>query len=259
MPIRIDRSEAVITLVLDRPEARNALSIEMCDAIVDGLSDIETDREARVVIVRGEGKAFCAGADLAAVSGPHASDFLIAFEKMLEAVARFRLPTIAAIHGAALGGGFQLATVCDFRVASAEATIGIPSSTLGIVVNLENVQRLVALCGAATAKEVLMAACRFTGAEAAQRGLVTKAVAPADLEAAVDELATSIAALAPLSVQGSKRAIQTIVDHMTDARSHRPDESSAIDELVMGAYNSTDLIEGLKAASEKRSARFKGE
>jgi enoyl-CoA hydratase len=95
----------IATLTLNRPEQRNALSIELCDRIVDSLAVIGGDDAARVIIVRGAGPTFCSGADLAAVSGAGGLDFLPAFERMLEAVAGFELPTIAAIHGAALGGG----------------------------------------------------------------------------------------------------------------------------------------------------------
>ena len=165
----------VATLTLRRPEARNALSIELCDAIVSRLEEINEDPAARVVIIAGEGKVFCSGADFAAVSGPGALDFLPAFERMLEAVAHHRLPTIACIHGAALGGGLQLATVCDFRIVADDARLGIPSSRLGIVVNFENVQRLVLLAGIARAKEVLMTARSYTGSEAVEAGLATRA------------------------------------------------------------------------------------
>src|SRR5690349_9253945 len=140
--VKVEFDGGIATLTLNRPEARNALSIEMCDAIVEALQKIDANDEARVVILTGSGKVFCSGADFAAVSGPGALDFLPAFERMLEDVAHFRLPVIARIHGAALGGGLQLATVCDFRIVEEGARLGIPSSRLGIVVNFENVQRL---------------------------------------------------------------------------------------------------------------------
>jgi enoyl-CoA hydratase/carnithine racemase len=214
--------------------------------------------DARVLVLRGAGSVFCSGADFAAVSGPGALEFLPSFERMLEGVARFRLPTIAAIQGAALGGGLQLATVCDFRIAADDAKFGIPSSRLGIVVNFENVRRLVLLVGFARAKEILMTARTFSGEEAATAGLVNDSVPPDELEARSAELAEEIAGLAPMSVQGAKRAINLIADHIGGARSTRPDEVAAMDALVAQAYRSADLVEGLKAMAEKRPPNFTG-
>jgi enoyl-CoA hydratase/carnithine racemase len=249
---------AVATLTLNRPESRNALSVQLCEDIVVALHGLDLDPESRVVIMRGEGAAFCSGADLAAVSGSGDVDFLPAFEKMLEAVARFRLPTIAAVHGAALGGGLQLATVCDFRVATRDAKLGVPSSKLGILVNFENVQRLVLLAGVAVAKEVLMTGRTYSGDEAAGLGLVNRAVAPERLDDEVSALAKELAGLAPLSVQGVKRSIQAIADHLAGARTTHPDVVAEIDRLVSRAYESEDLREGLRAMSDKRRPRFHG-
>ena len=257
--VTVERAETgVATLTLDRPEARNALSIEMCDAIVAGLDDIDRDPNARVVVIAGEGPVFCSGADFAAVSGPGALDFLPAFERMLEAVGHFRLPVIARIHGAALGGGLQLATVCDFRIVEEDARLGIPSSRLGIVVNFENVQRLVVLAGVARAKEVLLSARTFTGTEAVAAGLATAAHPAADLESETRAMAERIASLAPLSVQGAKRAIDVVQSHLGGVRRSFPELAEAIDALVVEAYHSADLAEGLAAMSEKRAPNFQG-
>jgi enoyl-CoA hydratase/carnithine racemase len=249
---------AVAALVLNRPEARNALSIEMCDAIEAALGEIERMPEARVVVVRGEGRVFCSGADFAAVSGPGGLEFVTAFERMLEAVARHRLPTVAAIHGAALGGGLQLATACDFRIAADDARIGIPSARLGILVNFENVRRLALLVGLGVAKEVLMTARVYSGVEAVAAGLVTRAVPAEELAAGALFWAEQIAALSPLSVQGSKRALQVLIDDMSDPRNRAFGSSSEIDELVARAYASDDLQEGVRAMQEKRPPEFNG-
>lgn len=256
--VDVKRDGPVATLSLNRPEARNALSIDLCDSIVGNLEEIARDQLARVLVVRGEGQVFCSGADFAAVSGAGGLEFLPAFERMLETLARYRLPTVAAVHGAALGGGFQLATVCDLRVATADAKIGIPSSKLGILVNFENIQRLVLLAGVAVAKEVLMTGRTYTGDEAARTGLVTRSVEPASFDAIVGELASEVAGRAPLSVQGTKRAIQAIVDHLSSARTTHPDAVTEIDRLVSNAYNSRDLQEGIAAMSEKRPPEFDG-
>lgn len=254
--VRISNEGPVARLTLTRPEARNALSIQVCDSIVDALRAIDADAEARVVVLSGEGKVFCSGADFAAVSGPGALDFLPAFERMLTAVASFRLPVIARIHGAALGGGLQLATVCDFRIAEEDAQLGIPSSRLGIVINFENVQRLVLQAGISTAKQVLMTGRTYTGLEAEMAGLVTEAVPLESLDDAVDELAHTIGGLAPLSVQGAKKEINAVADQLLGTAGSGVEDRMAA--LVAEAYGSDDLQEGLAAMGEKRAPRFKG-
>ena len=168
------------------------------------------------------------------------------------------MPTVARIHGAALGGGLQLATVCDFRIAASDAKLGIPSARLGILVNFENVQRLVLLAGIAVAKEVLMTARTYSGDEAAEAGLVHRSVAETNLDREVHEFAAQLAAAAPLSVQGTKRAIQTVVDHLSPVRTAAPESVAEIDRLVTEAYQSADLQEGIRAMSEKRPPDFKG-
>lgn len=247
----------VATLTLNRPEARNALSLELCEAIVLGLGDADRS-DARVLLVRGAGSVFCSGADFAAVSGAAGLEFLPTFEKMLEALTRFRLPTVAAIQGAALGGGFQLACCCDFRIATSDAQLGIPSARLGILVNFENIERLVLLAGIARAKEILMTARAYSGTEALQAGMVTRAV-PADaLDDDAQAFATELAARSPLSLQGTKKTIQAIADRLGRLRAADPAAVAALDELVTQAYNSRDLHEGLRAMSEKREPDFTG-
>ncbi|MGH2751322.1 MAG: enoyl-CoA hydratase/isomerase family protein [Actinomycetota bacterium] len=248
---------STITILLNRPEARNALSLELCDAIVEALEQAERSESARVIVIAGAGPVFSSGADFAAVSGPEGVDFLPAFGRMLSAVAGHRLPTIARVQGAALGGGLQLATVCDFRVCAADARLGIPSSRLGVVVNLENVERLVDLIGIARAKEVLMTGKVFTGNDALAAGLVTESCEPDELERATERWALGIAALAPLSVQGAKHAIQLIVAQRA-LRAHKPEAALEVDALVAEAYASDDLTEGIRAMGEKRPPDFRG-
>ncbi|MDQ3957055.1 MAG: enoyl-CoA hydratase/isomerase family protein [Actinomycetota bacterium] len=256
--VRVETAPRVATVVLDRPEARNALSVEMCDELVAAFEDVAASAHARVVLLRGEGRVFCAGADFAAVSGASGLEFLPAFERMLEAVAAFPLPVVAAIHGAALGGGLQLATVCDFRIVADDARLGIPAARLGILVNLENVQRLVRLVGVARAKEVLMTAREYSGAGALAAGLVTRAVPAADLEREAASFADEIAALAPRAVQGAKRAIASIERSLSDIRCTDAGGAGEVDALVEAAYRSDDLQEGIAALNEHRPPRFGG-
>lgn len=256
--VEVTREGAVAFLELSRPEQRNALSVGLCDAIVDALDDIDSDPTTRVVVLRGRGKVFCSGADFAAVAGGGGMEFLPRFERMLEAVARFRLPTVAQINGAALGGGLQLAAVCDFRIAADDAKLGIPSTKLGIVVNLENVRRQVLLTGPVVAREVLMTGRMFTGPEAAAAGLANRSVPEADLATECRTLAEGIALLAPLSVQGAKRAIQVVLDSTGGTRALAPEDAAEIDRLVEEAYTSEDLVEGIGALQEKRPPKFTG-
>ncbi len=256
--VNVTFDDRVAILTLTRAEARNALSVDMCDAIVDGLTEIEKNDRARVVLLQGAGSVFCSGADFAAVSGPGGIEFLPAFERMLETLGRFRLPIVAAIQGAALGGGLQLATVCDFRLAARDAKIGIPSSRLGIVVNYENVRRLVLLVGTAVAKEVLMTGRVYNGTEAEKAGLITRSVPEGPLFDEARAFCDELAARAPLSVQGAKRSIQIVADDLSDARGRDPGAVDEIDRLVRQAYESADLAEGIRAMSEKRPPEFEG-
>ncbi len=258
--ILLDASEdgLVASLTLNRPEARNALSAEMCESILSGLEQVDKT-DARVLIIKGAGKVFCSGADLAAVSTPGgAVGFLPVFERMLEAIARYRLPTIAVIQGAALGGGFQLASVCDFRLAASDAKIGIPSSKIGILVNFENIERLVLLAGPATAKEMLMTGRTYSGKEAETVGLVNNRIPPEHLGSAALRLGAELAQRAPLSVQGTKVAIQAVVDHLGNTRAAHRGVVEELDHLVAAVYASEDLQEGVRALAEKRPPRFQG-
>lgn len=256
--VEVTREGHVATITLNRPQARNALSAELCEDLEVGAHGIEADPTTRAVVLRGAGDVFCAGADLAAVSGPGATDFLVAFERMLETIARLRTPTVAAIHGAALGGGLQLACVCDFRIATADAKLGIPAASLGIVVNFENVQRLVLLVGPGVAKRLLVAAETLTGEQAEGVALVTRSVAPGHLGDEVRYFAERLTNLAPLSVHAHKRSIQVAMDTLAIARSQHPELVEEIDRLVVDAYASQDLAEGVRALGEKRAPRFRG-
>jgi enoyl-CoA hydratase len=250
---------------IDRPERRNALSAELCD---DLRARLEESQHLRAVVVTGEGTAFCAGADLArraadtgGAAGAAASGglehgggdtFRPAFELMLDAIVAHPAPVIAAVNGPALGAGMQLAVACDLRVVSPDAKLGIPAARLGVLLSAVNIRRLALLVGHGVARDLLLTGRAIDCDEADHAGLVHRIAA--DARATGLALAEELAALAPLSVQGHKRALNLLVD----AAPFPADALAEITAMETRNFASDDLQEGLAAFAEKRSPRFGG-
>src|SRR3954468_24115763 len=190
MPVHVEnRSEHVRIVTLDRPERRNALDDPTLEAIAAAVA--EAPPTTRVLVVRGEGGHFCSGADLTGVEDP---GFAARLRAVLTALRGAPYPTIAAVEGAALGAGTQLAVACDLRTATATATFGIPAAKLGLMVDQWTVARLTAFAGQGPARAMLLAAQTYSGAEALGFGLVQRA---GGVDAALDWAGT-VATLAPL-------------------------------------------------------------
>jgi enoyl-CoA hydratase len=249
-------------VVLDRPEARNAVSEPMLGELLEVLRDAAADQEVRVILLSGAGPAFCAGADLGEldgpVRGPGGLRYEDALEEVLEAIADHPVPVVAAIHGAALGAGCQIAVACDLAVAEADAKIGIPSSRLGIVINFENIQRLVLSVGPRWAADILLTGRAVSGEEAADRGLVNEAVSAGALHERAEALAEAIASNAPLSVRGSKRGIRAVLQKLSIDRVTEGHRVADFDMMAAEAFTSEDLKEGLRAFRERRPPEFRG-
>jgi enoyl-CoA hydratase/carnithine racemase len=243
-------------LTLNRPEARNAVSGAMLDQLSSALAGSAADPECRVVILNGAGKDFCAGADMAelmaARDGADPTGYARTFEQAMGEIEGHPRPVIAAVHGAALGAGCQIAVACDLVMAAEDARFGIPSAKLGIVINHENVQRLVAAIGPKRAGAMLLAGRTISGVEAVEWGLATEAVTPEALEPAVDELAERVAELAPLSVAASKRGIRSVLGRLS------PGSDEEFETMAARALSSHDLLEGLTAFRERRPPEFRG-
>jgi enoyl-CoA hydratase len=254
--IRWEVRDLVGVAQIDRPERRNALNSELCQNLH---SYIHANPGLRAIVIGGAGdKAFCAGADL----GRRAADtagglehgggdtFRPAFEGLLDAIVA---PVIAAVNGAALGAGMQLAVACDIRVVAPQATFAIPAARLGVLLSATNITRLALLVGQATARDLLLTA-RSLDIEGAERvGLVQRRAD--DAYAAACALAHEITALAPLSISGHKHALNLIA-----ARTALdPEQRDEIARLEAEAFASRDLREGLQAFGEKRSPQFEGE
>ena len=242
--------------ILDRPERRNALNAEQCDAL---RGHLEANHHLRSIVIAGEGTSFCSGADIVRRTAEHTGlahgkedSFRPAFELLCDEIERHPAPIIAAVHGPAIGAGTQLVVACDFRVAGPEAIFGIPASKLGIVLSPANVRRLVQLVGHHNAKDLLVTSRYVDRDEANRLGLVTRYVDHA--RGGAIAFASEIAALAPITVQSHKRAI-TLCNELGVLDGAAADEVRAMEQR---AFLSDDLQEGLAAFAEKRTAKFEG-
>jgi enoyl-CoA hydratase len=256
--IRWEAKGAVGVATIDRPERRNALDAEMCEQLVGHL---EANGGMRAIVVTGAGSAFCAGADLVtrfddAEGDPTAHGggdaFRPAFERMLDRIVRYQSPVIAAVNGAALGAGMQLAVACDLRVVSHSATLGIPASRLGIMLSASNVARLAQLVGQGAARDLLFTGRTLEFEEARAMGLVHRGANNA-LAAALT-WASELAKLAPISIAAHKRALNLLAD----AGGFDHDARAELAPLEAAAFASRDLQEGLAAFAEKRPPVFEG-
>ncbi len=249
-------------ITLDRPEARNALSEPMLEDLGRALADAAASPEARLVVLSGEGPHFCAGADLGELDsdtrGPGGARYERAFEEVLSGIADHPLPVMAVVQGAALGAGCQITVACDLAIAATDAKIGIPSSRLGIIINFENVQRLVLSVGPKRAGEILFTGQPISGETASGWGLVNEAIAPDGLRPRADELAEEIASAAPLSIRGSKRGIRAVLQKLSIDRQTEGFRVADFDMMAADAFSSDDLKEGVTAFKEKRKPEFRG-
>ena len=239
--IRVERRGAVALITLDRQERRNAIDQHACRALVDAVDQTE---DARVLVLTGAGGHFCAGADLTHVED---AAFVEALRAALMALRDVPKPVIAAVEGAALGAGTQLAIACDLRVAAPDARFGIPAAKLGLMVDQWTVQRLALLAGHGPARSMLLAAEVLDGASASAVGLVQRVGTLADALAWADE----IAGLAPLTIAGHKLML-----NRCETELHNDPE---VADAFARAWRSADLDEGMAAFKERRPPRFTGE
>lgn len=241
MAFRTERRGEVALVVLDRPERRNALDVATLAAVADAV-DGAVAEGARALVVAGEGRHFCAGADLTGVEDQVFAGHL---RRALRAVAECPIATIAAVQGAALGAGTQLAVACDLRVVTPDARFGIPAARLGLMVDQWTVQRLVLAAGMGPARAMLLAAEEIGAGAALASGFAQR---PGTRDAALG-WAEEIAALAPLSIAGHKLALNRV---------QVPLDAPDVDAAFRRAWASEDLREGMAAFAEKREPRFHG-
>jgi enoyl-CoA hydratase len=245
------------TLTFNRPEARNAMTWEMYEALVDACERVDGDPDVRVLIFRGAGdKAFVAGTDIAQFKDFDKPGDGVGYEKKLDAVLdrleRVTKPTIAQVQGVAAGGGCAIALCSDLRVATPDASFGVPiSRTLGNCLSADTCNRMLSLMGPARFKELMFTGRLMPAAEAHAIGLVTRIVEPADLERTVRDLAMEIASRAPLTI----RAIKELTRRLIAKQRLAPGEDHDLIELC---YTSADFKEGVNAFLAKRPPRWRG-
>lgn len=248
-----EAQDGVGRITFNRPAQRNALTWAMYDGLVAAIERANQDDGLRVLVIAGAGgKAFAAGTDIGqfrSFSEPqHAIDYERRIERVLDTLERCRLPTIAAIEGACTGGGAGIAACCDLRIAATGSRFGFPiAKTLGNCLSMANLARLSALVGAAQVKEMIFTA-RLFDAEAAERiGLVGEVVPAEGFAARVDELARSVAGMAPLTLRSTKLALARLRPAVVE------DEA-----LTLMAYQSQDFREGMEAFLAKRAPQWQG-
>ena len=249
-------SEGVKVVTLSRPEAAHALNTAMGEELLALWQELARDASVRAAVLTGAGRFFCAGADLKerdGMSDQQWSDQHVMFEAMIRAQLACPFPIIAAVNGAAMGGGCEMALACDFAWASETARLGLPEAGLGIIPGLGGTQYVVRAAGERRAAELLMSGLPIDAARAQDFGLVNHVTPPDELMPQVLERARVIAAKAPLSVRALKKVVH-------DGAALPLDQAM---ELELVEYNrlfrTADRREGVAAFNQKRTAVFRGE
>lgn len=246
--IEVSREGAICTILLNRPERRNALTIPMMEDLGRHLAAIAADDSIRVVILTGAGSVFCSGLDLVAMGASPTEPALEAalVRDVLKPLERLPQPTIAAMNGDGLAGGCELALHCDLRIATTDTRLGMPVARIGIVVPYPLILKLVDTVGAAITSELLFTAQPLSAERAHALAMVNQVVPREELMPAARKMAETIAANAPLAVRAMKKAILA-------GRAHRTEEApDDVRDAAERARTSEDAQEGLRAINEKR-------
>jgi 2-(1,2-epoxy-1,2-dihydrophenyl)acetyl-CoA isomerase len=255
-PVLYSLEGGVAELVLNRPDKMNAMNLAMVHDLVEALDRTVADG-ARALLVRGEGRAFCSGRDLADADPLHEDGEAILrdiFNPLLERMATIAVPTIAAVHGACLGTGLGLALACDILYAADDARIGSPFARIGAVLDSGAHAAFVSRVGPHRALELVYTGRLLSGREAEQWGLVNRSVAGADLLRRTRELAASIARGPTAALLESKRLVRNILDGHPSFR-----EVLAAEAAAQGRASHThDYKDGISAFQEKRKPSFTG-
>jgi enoyl-CoA hydratase len=255
--LMVERLGPVARLTVNRPEVRNALSLQVTQQLAQTVRDLSRDRTLRVLVLTGAGdRVFVSGADVREfrehlATPESALRYDAAAEQLQSALREAPQPVIAMIQGHAVGSGTIVAASCDFRIAVRTAKFGIPVAKFGFIAPVPDTLRLVQLVGPAKAKWLLMTGALIEAQEAQAIGLIDEVVAPEDLKSKVDALAATLAANAPLTIKATKQIIETMTAPSATVASGAP--------WYAEIFRSQDFKAGLAAFFDKRKPQFKGE
>jgi enoyl-CoA hydratase/3-hydroxyacyl-CoA dehydrogenase len=254
--IIVKKEEGVGWLTLNRPHRLNTLTGEMIDEMHSALNDFEADKEIKCIVITGAGeKAFSAGADVTAFTGVTPATAVEGSSKgqaLYTRLEKISKPVIASLNGYALGGGLEMASACDFRIASEDAQLGQPEVNLGLIPGWGGTQRLVRLVGLAKAKQMIMLGDRISAEEAAKIGLVNKVVPKAKLYEETLAFAKRLADGPPVALKFAKETLNFGTQVPLDIGLKLEAEAFGI------VLSTKDVMEGVSAFMSKRKPEFKG-
>jgi enoyl-CoA hydratase len=251
--VAVERDDAVAVVLLNRPEALNALSDELMDELVARLAELDREEAVRCIVLGGSDRAFAAGADIGELARSSAIELY--YQRRVErwdAIRGLWTPLVAAVSGFCLGGGCELAMSCDLIVASESAQFGQPETALGIIPGAGGTQRLTRAVGKALAMDMILSGRRLSAREALAAGLVARVVAREAWLEEAKRVAREIAAKGPVATRLAKESVDRAYETMLQAG------LEAERRALYLAFASEDAREGLAAFTEKRKAEFRG-
>jgi enoyl-CoA hydratase/carnithine racemase len=258
--ITTQQRDHIFDITLNRPEKRNAVVIQMLQAVEQAVAEAEHLPGVRVIVLRGEGKNFSTGLDVTGMGGmqdlmgddwqQHGHEVTRIWQSCIRRLGNSSLPSIALLHSYTLGVGLELALACDFRIAADYTVLSLEEARLGLIPDVGGTTNLMRLVGPARARELILTGRRIDAPTAEQWGLVNQVVPADDLIEAGDKLAGEIVACAPLAISAAKRVMHALEDVESGLHLEMVEQNPL--------FASEDFLEGIQAAIERRSPNWKG-